>query len=125
MNFTVITSIPGLIRYEQRTFTSFKEVCDFTGGRFHCLHLPYEIDLWMNVTQTPNEENLSLRVKDDVDCFINEVYGNVFFAGHGKNGGTVSLTDQQKDWIYRSTEVVENIKELSIHAIKLIETEVA
>ena len=107
MDLTLITSVPGTSKYEERTFTSFKEVCEFIGGRLYCLHLPNEIDIWMNALMQQSKSSNSLNgcVIDEADqSYENCIYGNLFFAGRGEYGGTVNLTEEQKAWIYENTE---------------------
>lgn len=127
MNIHVIISKPGAIGLEEGNFTSIKQIESFIGGNLYCLPLPYEIDIWMNRDlQNYDSAPLNGCIVDEVD-FSNEnfLFGNIFFAGRGTNGGTLSLTSTQQKWINSNLIEKQNSTEPFVFRFNVAEMEVA
>lgn len=127
MEINVIISRPGVIGLEEGVFTSIQQVISFIGGNLYCLHLPYEIDIWMNRDlQNDHSAPLNGCVVDEVDfSYENYLFGNIFFAGRGTNGGTVSLSSKQLKWIYSNLIERQNSSEPFVFRFNVAEMEVA
>lgn len=129
MQLKVIMSQAGKMGFESGDFTSIHEIELFIGGRgnLYCLHLPNEIDIWMNRDiQKHGAAPLNGCIVDEADfSYENFLYGNIFFAGRGTNGGTVSLSITQRAWIYTNMVNLPNSTQPFVFRLNVVEMEVA
>jgi hypothetical protein len=81
---------------------SYDNMCKIVEGRLEVVGLPLDIDMWLN------EEGLLEQKNVNVITFlsgrqVHQIVGNIFFAGHDEEGETISLTDEQMEWLKKFT----------------------
>lgn len=81
---------------------SYDNMCKIVEGRLEVVGLPKNIDMWLN------EEGLLEQKSANVITFlkgqqVHQIVGNIFFAGHDDEGETISLTEEQMEWLKEFT----------------------
>lgn len=114
LNLKVLIMQPGSSYWKEFNFTCYEEVMSLIGGRLYCLHLTNDIDLWMRHPKCQEQQEENICIVDPVEDYTKQLFGSIFMVGHGKNGGSVSLSQKQIEWIRQHTQITKEEKQLNL-----------
>lgn len=77
---------------------SLENMQKLVGGHLEVVSLPMDIDMWLH------GEGLLEGLNLNVVTYMNgkqwhQIVGNIMFSGHDEEGNTISLTEEQMEWL--------------------------